>query len=200
MNLRKSILSTVFATTLAISGGSALAQDATPDADADATPVTYTSVNPQVVKNADGAFAGTVSLWEDADGVHLVLKGSAGEAVEPGEYVVHIHENGVCETDGENAFDTAGDHVNASDEDHGDEHGDDEVMTVEEDGSFEFWASYSDATLEPDAEGSLNDADGSSIVIHSGVDASEDDANRAACGVIFAPMSGDATPEATPAE
>ncbi len=196
MNLRKSILSTVFAATLAFSGGAALAQDATPDAES----VEYLSVDPQVVKNADGVFAGTVSLWEDADGVHLVLKGPAGDAMQPGEHVVHVHESGVCDTDDDNAFESAGDHFNTGEEDHADEHAEDEVMVVEEDGSFEYWYTMSDATLEPDAEGSLNDADGTAIVVHEGTDAAEDDANRIACGVIFAPMSVDATPEATPAE
>lgn len=196
MNIRRSILSTVFAASLAFGGATALAQDATPDAEA----VEYLTVNPQVVKNADGDFAGTVSLWEDADGVHLVLKGSAGAALEPGDYVVHIHESGVCDTEGENAFDLAGGHFGTDDEDHGDEHGEDEVMVVEEDGAFEFWATLSDATLEPEAENSLNDADGSAIVIHAGTDPSEDEANRAACGVIFAPIEAgtDATPVATP--
>lgn len=195
MKLRKSVLSIVFTAALALSGGTALAQEATPDADAPE----YLSVDPQVVQNADGDFAATVSLWEDADGVHLVLKGAAGIAMEPGEYVVHIHETGICEADDENPFDSAGGHI-AADEGHGDEHGDDEMMTVEDDGSFEHWATLEDATLEPEADGSLNDADGTSIVVHEGTDAAEDDANRVACGVIFAPMNGDATPEATPAE
>ena len=85
-------------------------------------------------------------------------------------------------------------------EDHGAEHGEEEAMVVEEDGAFEYWATLGDATLEPGAENSLNDADGSAIVIHAGTDPSEDEANRAACGVIFAPIEAgaDATPVATP--
>lgn len=196
MNVRKSLLSTIFAASLAFGGASAIAQEATPDADT----VEYLSVNPQVVKNADGDFAGTVSLWEDADGVHVVLKGPAGDALEPGEYVVHIHEAGVCETEGKNAFDLAGGHFAFGDEDHGAEHGDDEMMTVEEDGSFEFWTSLTDTTLEPEGENSLNAGQGSSIVIHEGTDTSDEDENRVACGVIFAPIDAgaDATPVATP--
>lgn len=211
MNLRKSILSTVFAATLAFSGASALAQDATPDADADATPVTYVSVEPKAIYDADGGFVGTISLWEDADGTHMVVKGAAGEALAPGEHGIHIHESGVCDADADPAFDTAGGHFNPTDEEHGDvdadpSHGGDlGNMSVEEDGSFEQWATVSKITLSPDEDNSLNDADGSAIVIHAEADDLESDpsgesGDRIACGVIFAPMSEDATPVATPAE
>lgn len=202
MNFRKSILSTVFAASLTLGGVAALAQDATPDADADATPVEYLTVQPKAIKTVDGTFAGTVTLWEDADGVSLVVKSASGELLEPGDYVVHVHENGVCDTDGENAFESAGAHVNTGDDDHEGAHSDDEMMTVEDDGSFEYWGTLHSVTLNPDEENSLNDADGSAIVIHSGTDADDEDESRVACGVIFAPLESGmaATPEATPAD
>lgn len=209
MNIRKSILSTVFAASLALGGASALAEDATPDADVDARPVEYLTVEPKVVKTADGKFLGTISLWEDADGVHMVVRGGENEVLQPGERGIHIHETGVCDADADPAFDTAGGHFNPTDEDHGDidadpSHGGDlGNMTVEEDGSFEHWASVSKITLNPSEANSLNDADGSAIVIHAeaddlATDPSGESGDRVACGVIFAPMEVEATPAATP--
>lgn len=213
MNLRKTVLSTLFAASLVFTGATALAQDATPDADDDATPVTYLSVEPKAIKSADGTFLGSVTLWEDAEGVHLVVKSASGAELEPGEHGIHIHETGVCDANADPAFDTAGGHFNPTDETHGDvdadpSHGGDlGNLVVEEDGSFELWASVSKITLNPGEENSLNDADGSAIVIHADVDDLETDpsgesGDRIACGVIFAPVADDtdATPVATPAE
>lgn len=194
MNLRKSILSSIFAATLAFSTGAALAQDATPGADADATPVTYLSVEPRAIKTTDGAFAGTVSLWEDADGVHLVVKGAAGEALAPGEHSVDIHDSGVCDAD--DAFSSAGDHLHAGEEATEDDHSELGALTVEEDGSFELWGTLEGFTLNSGEENSLNDADGTAIIIHTG----GEDETREACGVIFEPLDGEATPIATPAD
>lgn len=194
MNFRKSILSTIFAAALTFSAGAAIAQDATPGADADATPVTYLSVNPKAIKTVDGTFAGTVSLWEDAEGVHLVVKGSAGDALAPGEHSIDLHAAGVCDTDV--AFESAGDHLHAGEESDVADHSELGALTVEEDGSFELWSSLEGFTLNQSEENSLNDADGTSIVIHTG---GEDD-EREACGVIFEALEGDATPVATPAE
>lgn len=203
MNLRKSIVSTVFAASVALSGAVAIAQDATPDA----TPVTYLTVQPQAIKTVDGKFAGTVTLWEDAEGVHLVVKSASGEILAPGEYGVHIHETGVCEKS--EGFKSAGGHFNPTDEVHGDANadpshaGDLGNMTVDEDGQFEFWATAEKVTLNPGEENSLNDADGSAIVIHAGADdlttdPSGESGDRVACGVIFAPIELEATPGATP--
>lgn len=212
MKLRKSLLSIFFATAFVFSGATALAQDATPDADADATPETtetYLTVEPKAIYDVDGNFVGSITLWEDAEGVHMVVTSSANADFEPGEHGIHIHETGVCDAD--SAFDTAGGHFNPTDEVHGDvdadpSHGGDlGNMTVEEDGSFDHWASVSKITLNPGEDNSLNDEDGSAIVIHAEADDLESDpsgesGDRIACGVIFAPMDGDATPEATPAE
>lgn len=213
MNLRKTILSTVFAASLAFGGVSALAQDSTPevDGDVDATPATYVTVDPKAIRTADGEFAGTISLWEDADGVHMVVKSASGEILAPGEHGLHIHETGVCDADTDPAFDSAGGHFNPTDEEHGDIGGDPSHggdlgnLVVEEDGSFEHWASVSKITLEPGEENSLNDEDGSAIIIHAGADDLSTDptgesGDREACGVIFAPIEDGAaaTPDATP--
>ena len=205
MNLRKSIISTVFAASVALSGAVALAQDATPNADA--TPVTYLTVQPQKLKTADGKFAGTVTLWEDADGTHMAVKSASGEILAEGEYGVHLHETGICDAD--SGFESAGGHFNPTDEAHGDANadpshaGDLGNMTVEEDGSFDFWATAEKVTLNPDVDNSLNDADGTAIIIHAGADdlstdPSGESGDRAICGVIFAPIEVEATPGATP--
>lgn len=209
MNLRKTFLSTVFATSLAFSGGASLAQESTPEASPESTPVEYVAVNPKPLRTADGDFLGTISLWEDAEGVHMVVRGTANEVLMPGEHGIHIHETGVCDGDADSAFDTAGGHFNPTDETHGDldsdpSHGGDlGNVTVEEDGSFEHWASVSKITLNEGEENSLNDADGSAIIIHAEADDLETDpsgesGDRIACGVIFAPMDDQATPAATP--
>lgn len=201
MNLRKSILSTIFAASLTLGGASAIAQDATPEATA---PVT---VQPQTIKTAEGEFVGYVTAYEDEDGVHLLIKSSGEAVLAPGEHGVHIHETGVCEKD--EAFDSAGGHFNPTDEMHGDLDGDPSHggdlgnMTVAEDGSFEHNVVTSKVTLTADEANSLQDADGSAIVIHAGeddlaTDPSGESGDREACGVIFAPMETEGTPEATP--
>lgn len=210
MNLRRTFLSTVFAASLALTGTSALAQESTPETEAEASPVTYLTVNPKAIKTVDGTFAGTISLWEDEEGVHMVVRGAGGEIIPVGEHGIHIHETGVCDADADPAFDTAGGHFNPTDEEHGDvdadpSHGGDlGNFTVAEDGSWEHWASVSKITLNPGEENSLNDADGSAIVIHAdaddlSTDPSGESGDRIACGVIFEPTEDtSATPVATP--
>lgn len=206
MKFRKSVASFVFAASLALSVGGADAQESTPAA----TPETYVTVEPQAIYDADGGFVGTVSLWEDAEGVHMVVKGKGGELIAPGDHGVHIHETGVCENDADPAFDTAGGHFNPTDEEHGDvnadpSHGGDlGNLTVEEGGKFEHWATVEKITLNEGEDNSLNDADGSAIVIHADADNLETDpsgesGDRVACGVIFAPLDDTVgTPAASP--
>ncbi len=207
MNLRKSVLSGLMAASIALGGGMAIAQDATPDA-SDATPVTRITVEPKAIKTVDGDFVGYATLWQDESGVTLVIKSSGEAVLSPGQHGVHIHESGVCDDDA--AFDSAGGHFNPTDESHGDanadpSHGGDlGNMTVNDDGSFEHKVKLEKITLQPDAENSLNDADGSAIIIHAGeddltTDPSGESGDREACGVIFAPVEGTGTPEATPA-
>lgn len=209
MNIRRTILSGIFASSLALGGASAIAQDATPDASEAATPVTYVSVQPKAITTADGEFVGYATMYESADGVHIVLKSSNDAVLAPGEHGVHLHETGVC--DEADAFESAGGHFNPSDESHGDANadpshgGDFGNLMVEEDGSFEHKVVVDKITLEADADNSLNDADGSAIVIHAGADDLATDptgesGDREACGVIFEPIDGSGTPEATPAD
>lgn len=181
MNLRKSVLSLVFAASLVLGGAVATAQDATPDVEEEATPVSFVTVEPKAIRTADGQFAGTISLWEDADGVHLVVRGASSAVLEPGEYALALSETGIC------------DETEASEDAHGNMF---DQLTVEEDGSFELWASLDDITLNEGEESSLHDEDGSAIVIY----AEGDDHAQVACGVIFAPADDEpaGTPAATP--
>jgi superoxide dismutase, Cu-Zn family len=208
MNLRKTMLSGLLATSIALGGGAAIAQDATPTEGA-ATPVTRITVEPKAIKTADGEFVGYATLWEDEDGVTLVIKSSGEAVLAPGEHGVHIHESGVC--DDEAAFESAGGHFNPTDESHGDvnadpSHGGDlGNLTVAEDGSFEHKVQLTKVTLQPEAENSLGDADGSALIIHAGeddlaTDPSGESGDREACGVIFEPVEVSGTPEATPAD
>ena len=212
MNLRNSVLSGIFAASLALSGAAALADDATPAATPgeEATAVVPVTVSPKAIKTADGDFVGYATMWEDEAGVHIVLKSSGDAVLAPGEHGVHLHETGVCDAEGDTAFASAGGHFNPSDEAHGDvnadpSHGGDlGNMTVEDDGSFEHKVVVSKITLQPEEANSLQDADGSAIVIHAGeddlaTDPSGESGDREACGVIFAPIEGSGTPVATPA-
>lgn len=207
MNLRKSVLAGLLATSISLGGSAAIAQDATPSED-EATPVTRITVEPKAIKTADGQFVGYATMWEDENGVTLVIKSSGEAVLAPGEHGVHIHESGVC--DDEAAFDSAGGHFNPTDESHGDanadpSHGGDlGNLTVADDGSFEHKVELTKVTLQPDAENSLNDADGSAIIIHAGeddltTDPSGESGDREACGVIFEATDATGTPEATPA-
>lgn len=203
MNLRNTLMAGIFSASIALGGSAALAQDASPEA----TPMAPVTVQPQSIKTADGQFVGYVTAYEDDAGVHLLIKSSGSAVLAPGEHGVHIHETGVCDAD--SAFDTAGGHFNPSDEMHGDLDGDPSHggdlgnMTVADDGTFEHNVVISKVTLTADEANSLQDADGSAIVIHSGADdlstdPSGESGDREACGVIFAPVEGSGTPEATP--
>jgi Cu-Zn family superoxide dismutase len=209
MNIRKSMLSGLLASSIALGGGAAIAQEATPGAD-QATPVTSITVEPKAIKTAEGDFVGYATLWENETGVTLVIKSSGDAVLEPGQHGVHLHEFGVCDSDA--AFDSAGGHFNPSEEQHGDANadpshaGDLGNLTVEQDGSFEHKVKLEKATLQPNANNSLNDVDGTAIIIHAGeddltTDPSGESGDRVACGVIFdAIPEALGTPEATPLE
>jgi len=202
----------LLASTLAVSGGAALAQEATPEMGESVT-VDLT--------NADGALVGTATLAETPQGVTVTVQSTSqgeGSGVEPGLHGIHIHETGECDPSGDMPFASAGGHFNPTDAVHGapddpESHaGDLGNLEVEEGGIFGFEITTNKVTLAPGAENSLADEDGSAILIHANEDDLETDpsgesGDRIACGVIFAaPGTGatpaadgsDATPEATP--
>src|SRR5699024_2326890 len=65
------------------------------------------------LENDDGESVGTVTLEEESEGVEVTLE---GENLPKGMHAFHIHENGQCEAPD---FDSAGDHFNPDDDNHG---------------------------------------------------------------------------------
>jgi Cu-Zn family superoxide dismutase len=214
MNIRKSLLAGVMASSLALSGGLALAQDsATPSA----SPATGTHT--VTLSTPDGKIAGTVQVLEGADGVTFVFESTVDSTLEPGTHGVHIHEVGSCDASGEKPYDSAGGHFNPEGHMHGapdvdDSHaGDLGNIEVTEDGTYSHEITTDKVTLELGADNSLDDADGSALVLHEGeddleTDPSGDSGGRVACGIVFpstepalnATPPTSASPVATPAD
>jgi len=217
MGFRSRVVTGLLASTLSLSGGAALAaQDATPEA----TPVVGEIVTVNLT-DVNGEIVGSASFSESTTGVTITVQstsGGAGSGLEPGLHGLHIHETGACDPSGETSFESAGGHFNPTGAPHGDledpdsHAGDLGNIEVDETGGFGLDIVTAKITLEPGAENSLADADGSAIVIHAGeddlmTDPSGESGDRLACGVIFAPEASgetgaadgsDATPEATP--
>lgn len=218
MNIRKTLLSGIFATSLAFGGGAAFAQDGTPEAamadDVAATPVAeITSLEGVAIHDAQGIEVATVDIWEDEEdgGVWFSLN-NVGEAnLAEGKYGVHVHEVGVCDADADPAFDSAGEHFNPTMEEHGDINadpshaGDLGNLEVDEDGNFEHEVHAEKLMMSSNDPNTLADADGSAIIIHEGEDDLETDPDGDAgdpwaCAVIFPPVEDEGTPEATDEE
>lgn len=217
MNLRKTLISGVLASSFALSGGMALAQDSTPAASPEASPAVLATPGPDDVQAAqvgvfdqDGKIIGYAQIWEGSQGVTFTLTSTADSSLAAGEHGVHIHGVGVCDASGDEPFSSAEGHFNPTDEHHGDlgadpsHAGDLGNMTVGEDGSFTYQVTTDKLTLDPNADNSLFDADGSAIVIHEdaddlATDPSGESGARIACGVIADPLPTSASPAATPA-
>lgn len=212
MNFRKSILSGMIATTMALGGSAALAQDSTPeteDGTAQASPVAgLTEINDVPLIDADGIEVGQVDVWEDEEGGGLwfSINNSTPTSMSDSKVGAHVHETGVCDPEG--AFDSAGGHFNPEDEMHGDLNadpshaGDLGNIEIDADGNFEHEVVAEGLTLESGAENSVADDDGSALVIHAGeddltTDPSGESGDRWACAVIVPPVDGAATPAAS---
>lgn len=204
----------VGAAALALSlGGAALAQDATP---VDGNPVLP-------IVGVDGNQLGTVEVWE-ADG--MVTFEIEVSGLEPGEHGLHLHETGLCDTETDPPFDSAGGHFNPDVTVHGPgeattvaadgstpaehEHGDDAEshagdlgnIVVNDDGTASVTVTTSTVTLEPGLANSLADDDGTALVIHADTDdlmtdPSGNSGDRIGCTVIYGPTDI-GTPAATP--
>lgn len=220
MNIRKTLLSGVFATSLALSGA-AFAQDT---ATVPATPeISGATSEPELLEqlpliDADGVVVAHADIWEDEDGegVWFSISNDGDTGLEEGKYGVHVHEKGVCDPEADPAFDTAGGHFNPTGEEHGDINadpshaGDLGNLEVDEDGNFEHEVLAEGLTLQGGADNSLMSADGTALMIHAGEDDLETDpsgesGDRWACAVIFAapeeqgtPVASPVSPEATP--
>lgn len=184
---------------------SALAQEGTPatPAELEALEVTLT--------NVEGEEVGVFSFHREEGYPAVRITGDV-DGFEPGDHGIHIHETGVCDPSGDEPFSSAGGHFNPTGASHGpgpllgatpsvatpvsdaqDAHaGDLGNIAVGEDGNGSFDIATERVSLEAGAENSLNDEDGSAIVIHADpddlqTDPSGESGDRIACGVIFAP-------------
>lgn len=209
MSMRHRLLTGILASTMALGGGGALAQDSTPIGSPDASPVAdrgeITLTSPEGNPVAVATFA------ESDGGLTITVTSEGDSGLEPGEHGVHIHEFGVCTpTEGDEPFADAGGHFNPMGQQHGGPDGQEAHagdlgnLVVEDDGSIDFEITTENLTLEPGADNSLADEDGSAIVIHANpddleTDPSGDSGGRVACGTIYQhPAAMGGTPVATP--
>lgn len=196
----RAVVAVVVASLLAIAAGPvAGAQDASPAAEAEALNV--------VVMTADGEEAGSLSFIQ-VDGLDAVRITGELHNLEPGEHGLHIHEFGICDPSGDEPFSSAGGHFNPTGAMHGpgpmtgdaamatpsssDAHaGDLGNITADENGVAVIDITSDRITLVAGESNSLDDADGSAIVVHQDPDDLQTDPSgnsgpRIACGVIFA--------------
>ncbi|MGH2550336.1 MAG: superoxide dismutase family protein [Thermomicrobiales bacterium] len=180
-----------------------------------ATPVVpaFASV---AIMDASGARVGSATLTPAGNGETTIAIQVSG--LPEGQHGLHIHEIGNCDPAGEKAYSAAGGHFNPDHTMHGapvlatpgatpgagDAHaGDLGNITVGADGVGTLVITTNAVTLVPGESHSLNDADGSALVIHAGVDdlvtdPSGDSGARIACGVIYPIQGIEASPTAMP--
>lgn len=176
------------ATTLAVLGVAVATAPQTVSAQSETT-----SLSAEII-TAEGRKVGTVKATATASGVlHLIVDASD---LPPGKHAMHIHETGVCETNG--AFKSAGGHyvgtedathgVNSEDGPHA---GDFPNVYVSAKGVLKT-EHFSDRLTINGEESPLQDRDGSALIIHAGTDdytsqPSGDAGDRIACAVLAAP-------------
>ncbi len=174
----------------------AMAQDASPVATAGEIDV--------VVMTQGGEESGVLTFVPIGDTGMVRIVGEL-HGLEPGEHGLHIHEVGICDPSGDEPFSSAGGHFNPTGAMHGpgpesmatpmatgESHaGDLGNITAEDDGTVFVTVTTDRISLEPGAANSLDDSDGSAIVVHQDADdlmtdPSGNSGPRIACGVIFA--------------
>lgn len=215
MGLRTKLMTGILASGLSLGGAAALAQDAatpsdTGTADAVASPTTQAvDLEHITLMNPEGDTVAVASITQDGDKVTITITNDGDSGLEPGEHGVHIHEFGICDPSGPTPFESAGGHFNPTHKEHGDldddesHAGDLGNLMVEDDGSIDVEITTSKVMLEEGADTSLDTPQGTSLMIHAGMDDLEsqpagDSGDREACGIIF-PFQ-DETMTATPAE
>ncbi len=140
------------------------------------------------LKNADGDSLGSATLEEKANGLMVSL---ALSGLEPGPHGIHFHANGECEPPD---FESAGDHYNPEEKDHGllnqdgSHAGDLPNIVAKPDGTVAAEIMAAGVTLE-EGKTTLYKKDGTSLIIHEKADdgMSQPAGNagkRIACGVI----------------
>lgn len=213
MGLRSRIFTGLLVATLSLGAGTALAQDATPSASPDApisaspNPASEYAISRVTLSNPNGEIVAYVDVTEGEDGVTFTIESTNDSGLEPGEHGVHIHEYGTCDASGATPYESAGDHFNPTNADHGDVDAEDSHagdlgnLVVEEDGTIDFEVTTDKVTLDPDAENTLAGPNGSSLIVHEGADDLEsqpsgDSGGRVACALLF--KSNEPMPNYTP--
>lgn len=142
-----------------------------------------------VLRDAQGAEIGTITLSQEGSSVRLTgdLTG-----LPAGEHGFHLHTTGMCEAPG---FESAGGHYNPTNASHGANHpegphaGDFPNITVGADGTVRVDQTNALVTLADGQPNSLFDADGTAIIVHADPDDYETQPTgnagaRLACGVV----------------
>ena len=172
---------------LALGAGVALAQGGEATATAD-------------LEDPDGNPVGEAAFVEGPNGVTINVTIRQGQqALDPGEYGIHIHETGDITPD----FEAAGEHFNPTNAQHGFSNpegphaGDLENITINQDGSSTYTTRTDRITLSR-GERSILDSDGSALVIHQSADDYQTDpsgesGDRVAAGVIREAATGEST-------
>jgi Cu-Zn family superoxide dismutase len=144
-----------------------------------------------VMYNSSGAPIGTAQLWQDAGGVVNIQIASI--SLPAGTHGIHFHDTGKCEGP---AFTTAGGHYNPMGMEHGLQNprgphaGDNPNIVIPASGVGNISFSTDRVSLTPGPR-TLNDADGSALVVHAAADdqvtnPSGNSGARIACGVVRA--------------
>lgn len=149
------------------------------------------AVQPIVVSldNSRGEEIGEATLSETKKGVQIKLE---AEGLSPGIHAIHFHEKGLCEPPD---FQSAGPHFNPYGKEHGLDNprgphaGDMQNIFADKNGNVKTTIYNARVTLKKGKKNSLQDADGSALVIHEKGDdqktnPSGNSGNRVACGVI----------------
>jgi Cu-Zn family superoxide dismutase len=140
------------------------------------------------LKNANGGDVGTAEMTQTPAGVLIKL---SVKGLPPGDHAFHVHAVGKCEP----PFESAGPHFNPANKKHGlmatdgPHAGDMPNLHIPAAGELVVEVLNNSVTLEKGKPNSVFDSDGSTLIIHAGVDDYKTDpagnaGGRISCGVI----------------